>query len=104
MVELLVVHLVEKPLIAAGGGLGDHLGNVARSNFHKAGIIGFGGSGAHLLLADYDPRTIQKLLGHSDIKTTLVYFQTVPGVTLKGAKSPLDLDPSLAPCRGRLSV
>ena len=49
----------------------------------------------HLLLADYDLQTIQKLLSHSDIKTTMIYLQTVPGVTLKEAKSPLDLDPTL---------
>ena len=46
---------------------------------------------SHLLLAGYDLPTIQKLLGHSDIKTTMIYLQTVPGVRLKEAKSPLDL-------------
>jgi len=49
---------------------------------------------SHLLLADYDLQTIQKLLGHSDIKTTMICLQTVPSLTLKEAKSPLDLDPS----------
>jgi len=46
---------------------------------------------SHLLLANYDIQTIQKLLGHGDIKTTMIYLQTVPSVTLKEAKSPLDL-------------
>ena len=33
--------------------------------------------------------------GNSKIKTTMIYLQTVPGMTLKEAKSPLDLDPTL---------
>ena len=45
---------------------------------------------SHLLLANYVLQTIQRLLGHSDIKTTMIYLQTVPSVTLKEAKSPLD--------------
>jgi site-specific recombinase XerD len=49
-------------------------------------------------------QTIQKLLGHSDIKTTMIYLQTVPSLTLKEAKSPLDLDPSLVSSRGQPSV
>ena len=46
---------------------------------------------SHLLLANYDIHTIQRLLGQSDVKTTIIYIQTVPSVTLKEAKSPLDL-------------
>jgi integron integrase len=46
---------------------------------------------SHLLQAGYDIRTIQELLGHSDVKTTMIYVQTVPSITIKDAKSPLDL-------------
>ena len=45
---------------------------------------------SHWLLANYDLPTIQRLLGHSDIRTTMIFLQTVPSVTLKEAKSPLD--------------
>jgi site-specific recombinase XerD len=45
---------------------------------------------AHLLQANYDIRTIQGLLGHSDIRTTMIYTHCVPSRTLKERKSPLD--------------
>ena len=44
----------------------------------------------HLLQANYDIRTIQTLLGHSDVRTTMTYTHCVPGRTVKEAKSPLD--------------
>jgi len=47
---------------------------------------------SHLLQANYDIRTIQKLLGHSDVRTTMIYTHTVQSKTLKQTKSPLDFD------------
>jgi len=45
---------------------------------------------SHLLAANYDIKTIQELLGHSDIRTTMIYTHTIKSRTIKEARSPLD--------------
>ena len=45
---------------------------------------------SHLLQNNYDIRTIQEMLGHSDVRTTMIYTHTVKSRTLKERKSPLD--------------
>ncbi|MBV6518905.1 MAG: integron integrase [Candidatus Brocadia sp. AMX3] len=44
----------------------------------------------HLLQANYDIRTIQEMLGHRDVRTTMIYTHTIKSQTVKEVKSPLD--------------
>lgn len=44
---------------------------------------------SHLLQANFDICTSQELLGHSDLRATMIYTHTVSSKTIKQAKSPL---------------
>lgn len=56
---------------------------------------------SHLLQANYDIRTIQEMLGHSDVRTTMIYTHTVKSRTLKERTSPLDFEAETPPAKSK---
>ena len=52
------------------------------------------GSATHLLESGYDIRTVQELLGHSDVRTTIIYTHLLNRL-VRGVRSTADVLPEM---------